>query len=65
MFRILYMNVNIFENNELFEKAMSLIPQKRKEKIKHFQNMLSARLSLGAGVLFRLMLEENGLINEH
>ena len=64
MFRILYMNVNIFENNELFEKAMSLIPQKRKEKIKQFQNMLPARLSLGAGVLFRLMLEENGLINE-
>ncbi len=61
MTKILYMDVNVFEADVLFEKGMSLVSAKRREKIKKFKNPMTARLSLGAGVLLKLALEESGL----
>lgn len=61
MTKILYMDVNVFEADVLFEKGMSLVSAKRREKIEKFKNPMTARLSLGAGVLLKLALEESGL----
>ncbi len=65
MFHILYMNVNVFEDTELFEKGMSFISEERKKKIRKFKNPVPARLSLGAGVLLRIALEENELAKKN
>lgn len=61
MTKILYMNVNLFEQEVLFEKGMSMVSAERREKIQKFKNPMTARLSLGAGVLLKLALEESSL----
>lgn len=61
MTKLLYMDVNIFEADALFEKGMSLVSEERREKIQKFKNPMTARLSLGAGVLLKLALDESGL----
>ena len=58
---ILYMDTSIFEEETVFEKGMSLISMERKNKIRKYKNQMPARLSLGAGVLLRIALEEHGL----
>lgn len=55
---ILYMNVKILENEMLFQKFLSMISSDRKEKIMKFKNPVPARLSLGAGILIKIMLEQ-------
>ena len=60
MIELLYMNVTMFENAELFDKCMALISSDRKEKIKKLTNPAPARLSLGAGILLRLAMEKCG-----
>lgn len=61
MTKILYMDVNVFEEETLFEKGMSLVSADRREKIQKFKNPMTARLSLGAGVLLKLALDDSGL----
>ena len=60
MYTILYLNINIFEDDKLYNKAMSLISSERCEKIKKLKNLTPARLSLGAGVLLQMALEQSG-----
>ncbi len=57
---IYYIDVRLFENENLFEKCMSLISEKRWEYIRNLKNPVAARLSLGAGILERIVLEKNG-----
>lgn len=59
---ILYMNVNLLKNEELFRKGMAMISQERQEKIQRFKNGTPARLSLGAGILLQIAMEKCGLI---
>ena len=33
MIKVIYMDTNIFENNELYEKALSLVSKDRKERM--------------------------------
>lgn len=61
MAKLLYMDVTIFEEEALFEKGMSMVSAERREKILKFKNPMTARLSLGAGVLLRIALDEFGL----
>lgn len=61
MIKVIYMDTNIFENNELYEKALSLVSKDRKERISNFKTINPARLSLGAGLLLHIALRENGL----
>ncbi len=61
MAKLLYMDVTIFEEEALFQKGMSMISVERGEKIQKYKNPMTARLSLGAGVLLRIALDEFGL----
>lgn len=58
--KLLYMNISLFNDEELFEKGMSLISANRKEKIHKLNNPVTARLSLGAGVLLHIVMKEEG-----
>lgn len=58
---LLYLNTNIFEDEDLIQKAMDMVSSERKEKISKLKNSVSVRLSLGAGVLLRIALDRNGL----
>ena len=60
MFNILYLNINLFEDDILVDKAMALISAERREKTKKLKNPVPAKLSLGAGVLLRIALEQAG-----
>ena len=60
MFNILYLNINLFEDDILVDKAMALISAERRVKIKKLKNPVPAKLSLGAGVLLRIALEQAG-----
>lgn len=61
MAKLLYMDVTIFEEEALFQKGMSMISLERRKKIQKYKNPMTARLSLGAGVLLRIALDEFGL----
>ncbi len=61
MTEILSIDVNIFEDNVMYQKALHLISEERRKKIQNFKNPLPARLSLGAGVLLSIALERYGL----
>ncbi|MBR6542827.1 MAG: 4'-phosphopantetheinyl transferase superfamily protein [Anaerotignum sp.] len=60
---ILYMKVDILEDQALFDKWFSLISLNRKEHIIKLKNPVSARLSLGAGILLRIAMEKFGYIS--
>ena len=60
MQRILYMNVNILKDTDLYDKGMSMISEWRKKKLAKMKNPAAARLSLGAGILLQLAMEEGG-----
>ena len=60
MIRILYMNVNMLKDADLCEKGMKMVSSERKEKISQMKNPVPARLSLGAGILLKIALEEKG-----
>ena len=60
MIRILYMNVNMLKDADLYQKGMNMVSSERKEKINQIKNPMPARLSLGAGILLRIALEEKG-----
>ena len=60
MIRILYMNVNMLKDADLYQKGMNMVSSERKEKINQMKNPVPARLSLGAGILLRIALEEKG-----
>lgn len=60
MHGILYMNTDLLENKMLFDKGMSLISTDRRNQILTMKNPVSARLSMGAGILLRLALERYG-----
>ncbi len=57
MIHLLYMDIRMLAEEALYAKALTLISEKRKEKILRFQNPLPARLSLGAGVLLTMALD--------
>ena len=61
--KLLYMNISVFEDENLFKKGMSLISVKRKKQIDKLNNPVSARLSLGAGVLLHIAMKEEGYLN--
>lgn len=61
MLQILYLNTDLFEEERLLQKGMTLLSEERKEKIGRFKTAAPARLSLAAGILFYLALEQNGL----
>ena len=61
--KLLYMNISLFNDEELFEKGMSLISVNRKEKIDKLNNPVTARLSLGAGVLLHIVMKEEGYVD--
>ena len=61
--KLLYMNISLFNDEELFEKGMSLISVNRKEKIDKLNNPVTARLSLGAGVLLHIAMKEEGYLD--
>lgn len=62
--KILYMNTEILAEQKVFEKGMKLLSEKRKNKLQQFKSPMPARLSLGAGILLRIALEECGLGNQ-
>ena len=62
--RILYLKTDIFDNEYLWNKAFSMISEDRREKIRHYKNEKTARLSLGAGVLLRIAMDKNGVSEE-
>ena len=55
---ILYINTDLFKDEILFERGLSLVSVKRREKVLNFHNSIPARLSLGAGVLLRIAMEK-------
>lgn len=64
MIKVIYMDTTIFKNKMLYEKAFSLVSKERQGKVSAFKNVNAARLSLGAGLLLYIALQENGL-EEH
>ena len=61
---ILYMDVTILKDQEIFAKALKLIDRNRREKILQMKSDKPARLSLGAGLLLRIALERNGFLEQ-
>lgn len=61
MLKILYLNADLFKEERLFERGLRLISEERKQKISQFKTAAPARLSLAAGVLLYLAMEQNGL----
>lgn len=61
MLQILYLNTDLFQEEHLFQKGMGLLSEERKQKIGQFKTDMPARLSLAAGILFYLALEQKGL----
>ena len=64
MISVLYLDTEIFQDKEIFDKCFNLISKDRKEKFRKLKNPIPARLSLGAGVLLRIALENNDLLSE-
>lgn len=60
MAELLYMNVGILQDEALFAQGMSLISAERRKRILQFRNPSAARLSLGAGVLLKIALDQCG-----
>ena len=60
--KLLYMNISLFNDEKLYKKGMSLISSNRKKQIDKLNNAVSARLSLGAGVLLHIAMKEEGYI---
>lgn len=58
---ILFLNTEIFQNDSVYKKAFSLISDDRKEKIKKIKSPMPARLSLGAGLLTRIAMDQCNL----
>jgi len=61
--KLLYLHTGILEEKEIFEKSMSFISEDRKGKIKNYKNEQTARLSLGAGMLLRIAMDQEELFN--
>ncbi|MBQ5708780.1 MAG: hypothetical protein IIV62_02340, partial [Anaerotignum sp.] len=61
--KLLYMNISVFDDKNAFEKGMLLISENRKRQIDKINNPVTARLSLGAGVLLHIALKEEGNLN--
>ena len=61
---ILYLKTDIFDKPHLWEKAFSMASEKRKDKIRSYKNEMTARLSLGAGVLLRIAMDKNGVSDD-
>lgn len=61
---ILYMNVNLLEDPELFDKTLALISEDRKNQINKFKSEKPARLSLGAGFLLRIAMQKCGYLEK-
>ena len=61
MIEIFSMDVWLLEDESQFQRALSLISEVRRKKVLSFQNPMTARLSLGAGVLLSLAMERHGL----
>lgn len=61
---ILYLNVKIFEDKDLFERGVALLSKERQERMNKLKNGMPARLSLGAGLLLRMAMERNGLADQ-
>lgn len=59
---ILWMDTRILEDAHIFQRAMRRISDARRQKIERLQNPLSARLSLGAGILLSMALEQAKLL---
>ena len=62
--RILYLKTDIFDKEDLWNKGFSMISEDRREKIRNYKNKMTARLSLGAGVLLRIAMDKNGVSKE-
>lgn len=60
MAEFLYMNVGILKDEALFVQGMSLISAERRNRILQFRNPSAARLSLGAGILLKIALDQCG-----
>lgn len=61
MTEILWMDTRILADARIFQRAMRRISDARRQKIERLLNPLSARLSLGAGVLLSMALEQANL----
>lgn len=61
---ILYMDASILDDPVLFEKGLTLVSEKRKEKVLRYQNSVPARLSLAAGILLRIAMEQYGVMDK-
>ena len=61
--KLLYMNISVFDDKNAFEKGMLLISENRKRQIDKINNPVTARLSLGAGVLLHIAMNEEGHID--
>ena len=59
--RILYLKTDIFDKPELWKKAFNMISEERRERIRSYKNEMTARLSLGAGVLLRIVMDRNAV----
>ena len=62
--RILYLNTVIFDKQELWEKVFAMIPEERRWKTRSYKNEMTASLSLGAGVLLRIVMDRNGVTDD-
>ena len=62
--QILYLKTDIFDKEDLWNKGFSMISKDRREKIRNYKNEMTARLSLGAGVLLRIAMDKNGVSEE-
>lgn len=65
MIELLFMNANLFKNQALFDKGLSIITEDRREKIAKYKNPAPARLSMGAGILLWLAMEKCGYANHY
>lgn len=61
LIEIFSMDVGLLEDEAQFQRALRLISEERRKKVLSFQNPMTARLSLGAGVLLALAMERHGL----
>ncbi len=62
---ILYLKTDIFDKPELCDKGFSMISEERRERIRIYKNEMTARLSLGAGVLLRIIMDRMGISEEN
>ena len=59
--RILYLKTDVFADEAIRNKGFAMITEERKAKIRIYKNEMTARLSLGAGVLLRIAMDRKGV----